>query len=165
MGTPNTVVIYDRVSETTDVIGDVNDATLLGAVAGFRTFASVMSDFGNEDCGYCIANDDQWEVGIGRMVDAVTFARALPSDSSNAGNRVDWPVGVKTISLVVTGQQFGGLMNYDGVIEVVGGATADVIRTPPEEGRTVGSVERITETAYAALAPPEPTILYIVVPD
>ena len=56
--------VADRVKETTVVTG-TGPATLLGAVSGYRTFASQLSI--GDTCAYAIvnANASEWEVGIG----------------------------------------------------------------------------------------------------
>lgn len=90
------LALYDRVRETTTVTG-TSDATLLGAVTGFQTFAVVGN--GNT-CYYTIAdNAGNWEVGIGTYsTTGPTLARTTVI-SSSTGSKISFPSGTKDIFL------------------------------------------------------------------
>lgn len=98
---------YDRVRETTTTTG-TGSITLAGAVAGFRTFASVLSVA--DTCWYCIeAIDDDgvptgdWEVGVGTLSDSTTLARTSILASSNSGSAVSLAAGTKNIFITFPG--------------------------------------------------------------
>lgn len=91
------LALYDRVRETTTVLG-TSDATLLGAVTGFQSFAVVGN--GNT-CYYTIAdNAGNWEVGLGTYsTTGPTLARTTVYSSSTGGTKVSFPAGSKDIFL------------------------------------------------------------------
>ena len=95
------MVFHDRVLETTTTTG-TGDITPAGAVAGFRTFSSVLSDADTFD--YVIYAADAngapagaWEVGTGTWNSGVI--ERLPQASSNGGGLVDFAAGPKYIML------------------------------------------------------------------
>jgi len=76
-------ITYDRVRETTDVLGTGNVA-FTGTMIGFRTFDSVLVV--GDLVPYCIENGAEWEVGIGTYLGASTMSRdALQVQASSAG--------------------------------------------------------------------------------
>lgn len=91
------LVYGDRVKETTTSTG-TGDISLAGAVAGFQTFGSVLSD--SDTCYYVITDDSDWEIGLGTY-SANTLTRTTVLDSSNADTKVNWGVGSKTVFLTL----------------------------------------------------------------
>lgn len=90
------LVVFDRVKETTAVVG-TGTATLLGAALGFQSFAVVGN--GNTTY-YCIADQGgaNWEVGLGTYtLSGTTLARTTVLSSSNAGALVSFPAGTKDV--------------------------------------------------------------------
>ena len=90
------LVVYDRVKETTAVVG-TGTATLLGAAIGFQSFAVVGN--GNTTY-YCIADQGgaNWEVGLGTYtLSGTTLARTTVLSSSNAGALVSFTSGTKDV--------------------------------------------------------------------
>jgi hypothetical protein len=91
---------FDRIKETSTTTG-TGTITLGGAVTGFRTFASVMT---NADFTYfCIEHqsDGSWEVNSGTFTSAgATLSRATPTASSNGGALVNFAAGTKHVFLV-----------------------------------------------------------------
>lgn len=89
-------VLADRVQETTTTTG-TGTVTLLGAVTGFRSFATI----GNANTTYyTIAGQtgSEWEVGIGTYTAAgTTLARTTVLASSNAGSLVTFSAGTKNV--------------------------------------------------------------------
>jgi hypothetical protein len=75
-----------------------NDATLLGAVTGYQSFAAVGN--GNT-CYYTIADaNGNWEVGLGAYSSVgPTLARTTVYASSNGGSKVSFPAGTKDVFL------------------------------------------------------------------
>ena len=89
------LVIKDRVKETTTTTG-TGTYTLAGAVTGFETFTSNLS---NSDTTYyaCTDNTD-FEVGIGTFTTSgTTLARTSILASSNSNSAVNWSSGTRTI--------------------------------------------------------------------
>jgi hypothetical protein len=89
------VVLKDRVKETSTTTG-TGSFTLAGAVTGFQDFSVI----GNGNLTfYTITNvDGDWEVGVGMyFTSGPTLERNAVLDSSNSGNRVDWPAGDKEV--------------------------------------------------------------------
>lgn len=90
------LVVQDRVQETTSTTG-TGSVTLLGAVTGYQTFASVGN--GNTTY-YCIADQGgaNWEVGLGTYsTTGPTLARTTVLSSSNANALVNFTAGTKTV--------------------------------------------------------------------
>ena len=89
------LVVKDRVKETTTTTG-VGTYTLGGAVTGFETFTSNLS---NADTTYYVCTDGtDFEVGIGTFTSSgTTLARTTILASSNSNNAVNWTSGTREI--------------------------------------------------------------------
>ena len=85
--------VRDRVKETTTTTG-TGTITLGGAVTGFRTFSSVLSD--NDTTYYAIVADTQFEVGLGTY-SSNTLARTTVLSSSNSNSAVSFSTGTKNV--------------------------------------------------------------------
>ena len=96
------IAAYDRVRESTTTTG-TGTITLAGVAAGpYQSFAVVGN--GNQ-CVYCIADQsgvgNDWEVGIGTYsTTGPSLARNTVTGSSNSGNLVNFPAGVKDVFVV-----------------------------------------------------------------
>lgn len=89
------LVLKDRVKETTTTTGD-GTITLGGAVTGFQTFTSVLSN--GDTTYYCITDGTNFEVGEGTFTaSGTTLSRDEVLESSNSGNKVDWGAGTKDV--------------------------------------------------------------------
>lgn len=86
----------DRVKETTTTTG-TGALTLVGAVAGFRAFSSVMA--ASDTCFYAITGPTEWETGLGTF--NTTLTRTTVLASSNAGAAVSLSVGSKDVFITV----------------------------------------------------------------
>ena len=89
-------VLADRVKETTTTAG-TGTVTLLGASAGFQSFA-VIGDANTTY--YTIASQtlSEWEVGIGTYSSSgTTLARTTVISSSNSGSLVNFSAGTKNV--------------------------------------------------------------------
>lgn len=78
-----------------------------GAVPGHRRFSGVVP--ADDPFHYAIAGiaqPGQWEVGVGRVDGAGRLQRDSVAASSNAGDRVDFAPGLKTIALTVGAEWF-----------------------------------------------------------
>lgn len=90
------LVLADRVKETTTVAG-TGTATLLGASAGYQSFAVIGN--GNTTY-YTIAGQtgSEWEVGIGTYTSSgTTLVRTTVLSSSNSGSLVTFSAGTKDV--------------------------------------------------------------------
>ena len=88
--------------------GGTGPLTPTGAVPGHRRFADAVP--GGAAFHYSIAGiarPDQWEVGLGRIVDG-KLVRDTVSASSNGGAAVDFAIGLKTLALTVGASWFSG---------------------------------------------------------
>ena len=94
-------IVADRVKETTIVTG-TGTATFLGAVSGYRTFASQLSI--GDTCAYAIvnANASEWEVGIGTYSAVNTLTRTTIQASTNSNAAVVFTAGTKDVFLAPT---------------------------------------------------------------
>ena len=89
------LVLKDRVRETTTTTG-TGTITLAGAVTGFQTFTSVLSN--SDETYYCITDGANFEVGKGTFTSSgTTLARDTVLESSNSGNKVDWGAGTRDV--------------------------------------------------------------------
>ena len=91
------LIVADRVQETTNTTG-TGAYTLGGAVPGFQTFASEVS---NADTVYYSVTDNvNFEVGLGTYASSGgTITRTTVFTSSNSNNAVNWGIGTKNIFL------------------------------------------------------------------
>jgi hypothetical protein len=90
----------DRVRETSTTTG-TGALTLAGAVAGFRTFGSVLA---NGDTAYYVVahrDADEWEVGLGTWGTGGILTRTTVLSSSNAGALVNFSAGTKDVHLTI----------------------------------------------------------------
>ena len=91
------LIVADRVQETTNTTG-TGAYTLGGAVPGFQTFASEVSNA--DTVYYSITDNVNFEVGLGTYASSGgTITRTTVFTSSNSNNAVDWGVGTKNIFL------------------------------------------------------------------
>lgn len=89
---------FDRVQETTTTAG-TGTITLAGAVAGYRTFASVFASGANR-VFYFIVDGTAWEVGDGTYTTSgTTLARQRVFASSNAGALITLSGGTAQVFL------------------------------------------------------------------
>lgn len=93
-----TLIIKDRVKETTDTTG-TGTVNLSGAADGFDGFVAAIGD--TNTTYYCIydSSNYDWEVGIGTITDASpdTLSRDTVISSSNSGSLVDFSAGSKDV--------------------------------------------------------------------
>ena len=91
------LVVKDRVKETTATTG-TGTLTLAGAVTGFQTFTSVLS---NSDTTYYAifeSSTGQFEVGLGTFTSSgTTLARTTILESSNSGNAINLTAGAADV--------------------------------------------------------------------
>ena len=91
------LIVADRVQETTNTTG-TGAYTLGGAVAGFQTFASEVSNA--DTVYYSITDNVDFEVGLGTYASSGgTITRTTVFTSSNSNNAVNWGIGTKNIFL------------------------------------------------------------------
>ena len=91
------LIVADRVQETTNTTG-TGAYTLGGAVPGFQTFASEVSNA--DTVYYSITDNVNFEVGLGTYASSGgTITRTTVFTSSNSNNAVNWGVGTKNIFL------------------------------------------------------------------
>ena len=91
------LIVADRVQETTNTTG-TGAYTLGGAVPGFQTFASEVSNA--DTVYYSITDNVNFEVGLGTYASSGgTITRTTVFTSSNSNNAVDWGIGTKNIFL------------------------------------------------------------------
>lgn len=93
------VVTGDRVKETSTTEG-TGAFTLLGAVTGFRTFASEFGAGTTAGISYCIhlQGGSEWEVGKGSLNGTtMVLTRTVVEASSNAGAAVNFSAGTKNV--------------------------------------------------------------------
>lgn len=131
-------VVRDRIQETTSTTGTGN-LVLGGAVAGFKTFSSVMS---NGDTTYysCVnASGSEWEVGAGTYVSGSNAIARNTIFASSTGGTVSFTAGTKNIFITYAAPRAmatnmmsgtGGLLSRDGTgnpYDVAIGSTGQVL--------------------------------------
>lgn len=80
-----TILIADRVKETTGTTGNGLTITLGGAAVGYVTFASTFAN--NDVVYYAIVNVGNWEIGVGKYTTG-TLERTTVLKSTNANARI-----------------------------------------------------------------------------
>jgi len=91
------LVVKDRVKETTATTG-TGTLTLAGAVTGFQTFTSVLSDGDTTYYGIFESATGAFEVGLGTFTSSgTTLARTTILESSNSGSAVNLGAGNKDV--------------------------------------------------------------------
>ena len=89
--------IADRIRETTTTAG-TGDITLAGAVAGYGTLSSVLSN--GDAAPYCIVAGAEWEVGVGTY-SAGVLTRTTVLASSASGAAVSFSAGAKDVFITL----------------------------------------------------------------
>ena len=120
-------VFEDRVLETSSTTG-TGALTLAGALAGFRTFASVMAT--SDTCWYAVwavdANGNasgDYEAGLGTYSGTNTLTRTTVLRSSNSNAAVSFGAGTKYVALASLAQR--ALQLDDGLRLVLPAATTE----------------------------------------
>ena len=87
------LVVKDRVKETTATTGTAA-LTLAGAVTGFQSFSSALSDGDTTYYAIFESSTGEWEVGLGTFTaSGTTLARTTVLASSNSGSAVNLTAG------------------------------------------------------------------------
>jgi len=97
------LLLKDRVKETTTTTG-TGDITLAGAVEGFQSFSSALSDA--DTTYYAISNRDadEWEVGLGTYSSDV-LTRTTVLESSNSDTAVSFSAGTKEVFITLPAEK------------------------------------------------------------
>ena len=91
------LVVKDRVKETTSTTG-TGTLTLGGAVTGFQTFTSVLSNGDTTYYAIFESSTGQFEVGLGTFTSSgTTLARTTILESSNSGNAINLTAGAADV--------------------------------------------------------------------
>lgn len=91
------LVLADRIRETTTTTGTAS-FVMVGAVAGFRTFSSVMANGDTTYYAVVTSSGSAWEVGIGTYTSSTnSLSRDTILSSSNSGSVVSFGAGSKYI--------------------------------------------------------------------
>ena len=131
-------VVAARVKETTTTTG-TGTVTLLGASAGFQSFAAIGD---TNTTYYTIAaqTGTEWEVGIGTYASSgTTLARTTVFSSSNAGSLVNFSAGSKDV-VVTYPAEMAGFSAAVVVTENFSTFTGTYTMTPGKNGMSVGPV-------------------------
>ena len=131
-------VVADRVKETTTTTG-TGTVTLLGASAGFQSFAAVGD---TNTTYYTIAaqTGTEWEVGIGTYTSSgTTLARTTVFSSSNSGSLVNFSAGSKDV-FVAYPAEMAAFSAAGAVTENFTTFTGTYTMTPGKNGMSVGPV-------------------------
>lgn len=92
-------VLASRIKETFTTTG-TGTVTLAGAVSGYKTFASELSN--GDTCFYFMEGGADYEIGLGTYSGG-TLARTTVLKSSNADAAVSWAAGTKTVGIAPLG--------------------------------------------------------------
>jgi len=107
------LLLRDRVKETTTTTG-TNPIVLDGAVNGFQSFGSVLSDLDTTYYAISHRNANEWEVGLGTYSSgAGTITRTTILESSNAGSAVSFTSGTKDIFITLPAEKVVALDSND----------------------------------------------------
>ena len=105
------LVVKDRVKETTATTG-TGTLTLAGAVTGFQSFSSALSDGDTTYYAIFESSTGEWEVGLGTFTaSGTTLARTTVLASSNTGSAVNLTAGSAEVFIT---QPAGKSAYFDG---------------------------------------------------
>ena len=91
------LVVKDRVKETTATTG-TGTLTLAGAVTGFQSFSSALSNGDTTYYAIFESSTGEWEVGLGTFTSSgTTLARTTVLASSNSGSAVNLTAGAADV--------------------------------------------------------------------
>jgi hypothetical protein len=139
-------VVADRVKETTTTTG-TGTVTLLGASAGFQSFAAI----GNTNTTYytiVAQTGTEWEVGIGTYTSSgTTLARTTVFSSSNSGSLVNFSAGSKDV-FVAYPAEMAAFSAAGAVTENFTTFTGTYTMTPGKNGFSVGPVTVSSGSAF-----------------
>ena len=116
------LVLKDRVKETTTTTGTSSAYALAGAVTGFQSFTSVLSNA--DTTYYCCTDGTSFEIGLGTFTSSgTTLARTTILESSNSNNAVDWASGTRDIFITQPAEK-AVFLNSSNHLETDGGVIA-----------------------------------------
>ena len=147
------LVIKDRVKETTTTTG-TGTFNLAGAVSGFKSFDSVMTNNGVDTTYYCCTDNTNFEIGIGTFNDNGGSADTLTRDTvlaSSTGSKIDWSSGTRTIFMTYPAdkavvEDASNNINGTFVGNITGNVTGSVSGS---SGSTTGNAATATALASA----------------
>ena len=117
----------DRVQETSTTSG-TGSFTMLGAVAGYQSFANAFST--GTELYYTATDGTNWEVGIGTFTSPETLARTTVTASSNGGSLVNFSGAIlniwndvpaaflNPIGRIVSTSGNVSMSPFDGIVEI-----------------------------------------------
>ena len=109
------LVVKDRVKETTATTGQ-GTLTLAGAVSGFQSFTSVLSNGDTTYYAIFETSTGQWEVGLGTFTaTGTTLARTTILESSNAGSAINLTAGAADVFITQPAEKAVYLDSSDNV--------------------------------------------------
>jgi hypothetical protein len=135
------LTLADRVRETTSTTG-TGAVTLAGAVAGFRTFSSVLTNSDTTYYAIVTTTGSAWEVGLGTY-SANVLTRTTVLDSSNSNTFVNFQAGTKYVFIT----QPAGKAVYSNGTNIV---SADGTSLAPTYGGTGITSYATGDTLYAS---------------
>ena len=142
------LVVKDRVKETTATTG-TGTLTLAGAVAGFQTFTSVLSNGDTTYYGIFESSTGEFEVGLGTFTSSgTTLARTTILESSNSGNAVNLTAGAADVFITQPAEK-AVYMDASGNVGI-GASTVDQ-KLHLEEGDTTSVFLKTQNSAGALL--------------
>ena len=110
------LVVKDRVKETTTTTG-TGTLTLAGAVSGFQTFTSVLSNGDTTYYAIFESSTNAFEVGLGTFTaSGTTLARTTVLESSNSGSAVDLAAGSKDVFITYPAEKSAYLDASDNLV-------------------------------------------------
>ncbi len=115
--------IDDRVRETTTTAG-TGTVTLLGAVSGFETFASNLSDSDTTYYAIVDSTNGTFEVGLGTY-SSNTLARTTPIASSNSNNKVNFASVAKDVFITLPASKMAFLDGSGNLISTGGSSVVN----------------------------------------
>lgn len=144
------LVLKDRVKETTTVTG-TGAVTLDGAVTGFQTFATALSDGDTTFYAVSHRNAAEWEVGVGTFTSG-DIVRTTILESSNSGSAVNFSAGTKDVFLTYPAEkavvkqadesvELPDDLSVAGDLTVTGAGTVTGVLTASDDVTVAGSLD------------------------
>ena len=155
------LVVKDRVKETTTTTG-TGTVTLGGAVQGYQTFTSVLS---NADTTYYAIIDytnHAFEVGLGTFTSSgTTLARTTILESSNSGSAVDFGSGTKEVFITYPAEKSVYLDASNQLVINGSAVTSNVSELNLLDGKSFVDEDNMSSNSATAIASQQSIKAYV----
>jgi len=146
------LVVKDRVKETTATTG-TGTLTLGGAVTGFQSFSSALSDADTTYYSIFESSTGAFEVGLGTFtLSGTTLSRDTILESSNAGSAINLTAGAADVFITQPAEKAVYLDATNGVTSSAGQIDISDFNNDVGYSTTTGTVTSVAATAGTGIS-------------